>query len=323
MITAFQFDNGKPASLNLHRYLFVYRSLLVFLLLLLFAPLARSQDCTSYLVVNAFDFRLHEDIATLKQEDFEAKMDKLSLPIVSISQDYKSRLVVLVEVDGTKDPRIGGNVDVVTKWVRQAPDGQPVAFGIYAGRTRFTKGFVTDQKERVQEVGDVIEEENSLGERVAMFDALHQALRLFGEHQPGDTVLLVADPYDDISSHSVADIEREYLATGTRLMIMQREKITRASRDYLWSSHYPERRLFAEVPDETGGANSSDFDPHFIGFLWRGYLLGVKMPGNMHKPKKWQLKLRKTAQRSFPHSHLYSPDVVPPCTTQVAENHEK
>jgi hypothetical protein len=274
-------------------------------------------------VVNAFDFRLHEDIQTLKQEDFEARMNKLSLPIVSISQDYKSRLLVLLEVDGTKDPRIGGNVDVVKQWVRQAPEGQPVAFGIYAGRTKFTKGFIADQKERAQEVGDVIEDEDSLGERVAMFDALHQALRLFGEHQPGDTVLLVADPYDDISSHSVADVEKEYLATGTRLMIMQREKLTRASRDYLWSSHYPERRLFAEVPDETGGANSSDFDPRFIGFLWRGYLLGVKMPGNIHKPKKWELKLRKSAQRSFPHSHLYSPDVVPPCTTQVAENHGK
>lgn len=321
MTMGFQFDNRKPASLNLHRFGFVYRSLLALLLLL--APLARSQDCTSYLVVNAFDFKLHVDIETLKPEDFEAKMDKLSLPIVSISRDYKSRLLVLLEVDGTKDPRIGANVDVVTQWVRQAPEGQPVAFGIYAGRAKFTDGFITDQKERVHEVGDVIEDEGSLGERVAMFDALHQALRLFGEHQPGDTVLLVADPYDDISRHSVADIEREYLAAGTRLMIMQREKLTRASRDYLWSSHYPERRLFAQVPDKTGGANSSDFDPHFMGFLWRGYLLGVKLPSNIHKPKKWELKLRKTAQRSFPHSHLYSPDVAPPCTTQMAENHGK
>lgn len=318
---AFQFCAGKPASLNPHRYIFVYRSLLALLLLL--APLAWSQDCTSYLVVNAFDFKLHEDIETLTQEDFEAKMDKLALPIVSISQDYKSRLLVLLEVDGSKDPKAGASIDVVTQWVRQAPEGQPVAFGIYAGRAKFTSGFITDQKERVHEVGDVIEQEGSLGERVAMFDSLHQALRLFGAHQPGDTVLLVADPYDDISSHSVADIEKEYLATGTRLMIMQREKLSRASRDYLWNSHYPERRLFAQVPDETGGANSSDFDPHFIGFLWRGYLLGVKLPSNIHKPKKWQLKLHKTAQKSFPHSHLYSPDVVQPCTTQEAENQQK
>ena len=314
----FYFDSSrKPASLGLHPYLSVYR---VLLLVLLLSPLAFSQDCTTYLVVNAFDYRLNIDIETLKPEDFEARMDKMALPVVSINQDYKSRLLVLLEIDGSDDPKVGAAVDTVTRWVREAPAGQPVAFGVYAGKVAFTKGFITDPKERAQEIGNIIEAESSLGERVAMFDALHQALRLFGEHQPGDTVLLVAIPYDDISSHSVGDIEKEYIASGTRLMIMQREKLSRVSRDYLWNSHYPERRLFGQVPDETGGANSSDFDPHFFGFPWRGYLLGIKVPAAVHKLKKWQMKLRKSVQRTFPHSHLYYPEVAPPCTTQMAQN---
>jgi hypothetical protein len=310
---------GKPATLGRHQYVFVRWFLL--LAVLLFSPLLRAQDCTTYVVVNAFDFRLHVDIATLKPEDLEGRMDKLSLPIVSLSDSYTSRLLVLLEVDGADDPKIGEKVDIVTRWAKEAADGQPVAFGIYADRAVFTGGFIADPKERAREISAVIEEAGSLGKRVAMFDALHQALRLFGEHQPGDTVMLVAIPYDDKSDHSVGDIEKEYLATGTRLMIMQRENLSRVSRDYMWNSHYPERRLFGQVPDETGGANSSDFDPHFFAFPWRGYLLGVKVPQTMHKPKKWELRIRKSIQRNFPRSHLYYPEVAPPCSTQVAENH--
>ena len=166
----------------------------------------------------------------------------------------------------------------------------------------------------MKEIGAVLEEQNSLGKRVAMFDALHQALKLFGEHQPGDTVLLVSIPYDDRSDHSVADIEREYMRTGTRLMIMQREPVSVVSRDYLYNRHPSERRLFGEVPDETGGANSSDFDPHFMGFPWRGYLVGIKHPDDAGKPHKWEMKLSHSIKKVLPHSYLYYPALLPPCT---------
>jgi hypothetical protein len=312
------FRSGKPASLRSHPYVTVYRA--AFATVLLFASIGFCQDCTTYVVVNAFDTRLHIDIETLKAEDFEARMDNTSLPIVSVTDNYKSRLLVLVEVDGADDPKIGEKIDIATRWARQAPDGQPVAFGIYADRAVFTHGFSSDEKERARQISAVIEESSSLGKRVALFDALHQAARLFGEHQPGDTVMLLGFPYDDKSDHSVGDIEKEYLTAGIRLMIMDREIVSRVSRDYLWSNHYPEKRLFADVPDETGGANSSVFDPHFFGFPWRGYLIGVKVPPNMRKPRKWQLRIRKSVQRLFPHSHLYYPEVAPPCNTQMAES---
>ena len=76
--------------------------------------------------------------------------------------------------------------------------------------------------------------------------------------------------------------------TGTRLMLMQREAVSVVSRDYLYNRHPSERRLFGEVPDETGGANSSDFDPHFMGFPWRGYLIGIKRQDDTGKPRKWR-----------------------------------
>jgi SpoU rRNA methylase family enzyme len=280
---------------------------------------AASQECTSYIVINAFDYKLHLDIQTLKAEDFEARMGHTDLQIVSLKADYNSRLLVVLEADSVNNAKIAEAVDTATRMVRAAPEGRPVAFGIYADRAVFTKDFVSDAQERTKQVGAVMEEANSLGKRVAMFDALHEALKRFGQHQPGDTVLLIGIPYDDKSSHSVADIEKEYMASGTRLMIMQREQLSTASRDYLWNSHRPERRLFGEVPDETGGANSSDFDPHFLGFPWRGYLVGVKRRDNASKPRKWEMKLRRAVSKNFPRFHLYYPTLLPPCSNTSAE----
>lgn len=283
---------------------------------LTFSSLAIAQSCTSYVVVNAYEPRLHVDIQTLKGDDFIAKMGDSDLAIVSTSQDYNSRLLVLLEVDGAqKNEKIGDVVDTVTRMARQAPEGKPVAFGIYADHAAFTKGFIAEAEKRNAEIGAVIEESDSLGHRVALYDSLHESLKLFGQHQPGDTVLLVANPYDDKSSHSSGDVEREFLATGTRLLIMLREPFSDVARDY---SHVIEKRMFYTLSERTGGA-FTDFDPHFFGFGWRGYMLGLRIPDNVRKPKKWQLKLQPAAARSFSHSKLFYPELVPPCQTAIVE----
>jgi hypothetical protein len=288
-------------------------ALLVFILVI--ASLALGQDCTSYVVVNAYNDKLGIDLVTLKTGDFEARMGKIPLTVVSSMQDYKSRLVVLVEVDGAADnAKIGDVVDSVTRMARQAPDGQPVAFGIYAGHAVFTKGFITDSAERTKAIAAVREEAGSLGKRVALFDALNQALQLFGPHQPGDTVLLVGFPYDDKSSHSAGDVEKKFLNSGTRLMIMLRETWSSNSRDFLFNSHLPETKLFEGFPERTGGAYST-FEPHFFGWNWRGYLLAVKVPAGLGKaqPQKWSLRFRGVAGDVFKKSKLFYPELLPVC----------
>src|SRR5215831_1153709 len=167
------------------------------IIILVFSPLALGQECTTYVVVNAYEPRLHIDIQTLKLSDFEAKTGSSELPIVSASQDYTSRLLVLVETDGAADnPKIGEVVDTVVRMARQAPEGKPLAFGVYAERAVFTKGFLADAEKRKTEINAVFEESEALGKRVALYDSLREGLKLFGEHQPGDTVLLVGTPFD-------------------------------------------------------------------------------------------------------------------------------
>jgi hypothetical protein len=293
-------------------------ALLLFLLIFSFRFRAAGQECTTYVVVNAFEPKLGIDIQTLKADDFEARTDGTPLPIVSATTSYTSRLLVLLETDGAaKDSKIGDVVDMVTRMARQAPEGQPLAFGVYAERAVFTKKFFADSKERNTAIGAVIEEANSLGNRVAMYEALHQALQLFGEHQPGDTVLLVGYPYDDKSHRSAGEVQREFLASGVRLLVMLREPLSKASRDFAFNPHLSEQNMFLKVTMATGGAYS-DWDPHFFGWNWRGYMLGVKLPDHQrkNKPTKWKLRLRGVAGDSFRKSKLYHPEELPPCNSQ-------
>jgi hypothetical protein len=286
---------------------------------------AISQECTTSVVVNVFDDRLKADIQTLTADDFQARIGKTPIPVVSSQQDYNSRLLVLIETDGTaKSEKLSDRVDAITRVTKQAPEGKPVAFGMYAERTVFTRDFIADPQKRATAINAVAEEAGSLGKRVALFDALHQALQLFGEHQPGDTILLVGSPYDDKSNHSLSEVEKEFLASGTRLMAMVRENISRVGRgDFMLNSHEREKSLFLDFAERTGGAHS-EFDPRFVGFTWRGYMLELKVPDHIRKPHSWSLKVRGLEEGFFKHQFIFYPEFLRPCrVAQASEQASK
>jgi hypothetical protein len=279
---------------------------------------AAGQTCTTYVVVPAIDHATHDHIENLKAENFEARMGRTPLQVVSATQDFNNRLLVLVEVDqADRDARVGEAVDMITRLARLAPEGKPLAFGIYADKAVFSTGFNTKSRDHVTDVNDVIERTDSLGKRVAMFDALHQGLALFGAHQPGDTVLLVADPYDDKSRHSTSDLKKEFFSTGTRLSVMLRQPLSDVGRDYLWNPHYREKDFFDTLTFATGGAYT-DFEPYRFESPWKGYMLGIALPDSMRKPRGWHLKLRGSAV-AHGKPRVYYPAMLLPCSTATTE----
>ena len=56
-----------------------------------------AQTCTTYVVVDPFDGKTRHGIDGLKAEDFEARMGSASLPVVSATQSFNNRVLVLVE----------------------------------------------------------------------------------------------------------------------------------------------------------------------------------------------------------------------------------
>lgn len=274
---------------------------------------AAAQECTVTVLASFYDQLTKDEIETLKTEDFEVKIDGKTLPVQSASRDFHNRLLVLLETEGSaRNEKLAELVNTVTLQARQAPEGEPVAFGIFAGKSLFTKGFVADPEQRAKAVNAVIEEAGSMGKDVALWDALHQALAVFGPHQPGDTILLVGDPYDNASHHSAESVEKEFIAHETRLFMMRRAHGSRVDRDFLWASHELEKTVLDRMTQETGGL-LSEYVPSLIRFAWAGYILEFKLPPGTKRTRKWKVRFRGTAAEKHRKTNYYFPALLPRC----------
>jgi len=282
-----------------------------FVLLLSFG--AAAQECTTTVLVSFYDQLTKNEIETLKTDDLEVRIDGKKLPVLSASRDFNNRLLILLETEGSaKNEKLGDLVQTVMRQARQAPEGKPVAFGVFAEKASFTKGFSSEPEMRTAAVNEVIEGAGPLGKRVALWDALHEALALFGPHQPGDTILLVGDPYDDSSHHSAQSVEKEFITSETRLFMMRRIHSSRVDRDFLWNSHELEKMVLARITQETGGL-LSEYVASLIRFAWAGYLLEIKLPPGISKPHKWKVEFRGPAAETHRKTNFYYPARFPSC----------
>ncbi|HEX3586347.1 MAG TPA: hypothetical protein VH024_10145 [Candidatus Angelobacter sp.] len=283
------------------------------LFVLLLSSWAAAQECTVTVLASFYDQLTKDEIETLKTEDFEMKIDGKTLPVQSASRDFHNRLLILLETEGSaKNEKLADLVNTVTLQARQAPDGKPVAFGIFAGKSLFTKEFVADPDKRAAAVNAVIEEAGSMGKDVALWDALHQALAVFGPHQPGDTILLVGDPYDNASHHSAESVEKEFIANETRLFMMRRLHGSRVDRDFLWRPHELEPLVLDRLTRETGGL-LSEYVASLIRFAWAGYILEFNLPPGTKRTHKWKVQFRGDAAQAHRKTNFYYPALLPSC----------
>jgi hypothetical protein len=288
----------------------------VFALLLSSQGLA--QQCTTTVLASFYDQLTKDEIETLKPSDLEIKIDGKKLPVLSASRDFNNRLLILLQTEGSaKNDKLAELVTTVTQQAREAPAGKPVAFGVFAEKATFTKGFSSEPEMRTAAINEVVEGAPPLGKRVALWDALHEALTLFGPHQPGDTVLLVGDPYDDASHRSPETVEKEFIASGTRLFMMRRTQGSRVERDFLWQNHDLEKTVLARMTEETGGLLSL-YVASLIRFAWAGYMLEIKLPPGMGRPHKWKVQFRGDAAQTHRKTNFYYPARFPACELQQA-----
>jgi hypothetical protein len=288
----------------------------VFALLLSSQGLA--QECTTTVLASFYDQLTKDEIETLKPGDLEIKIDGKKLPVLSASRDFNNRLVILLETEGSaKNDKLAELVTTVTQQARQAPAGKPVAFGVFAEKASFTKGFSSEPEMRTAAINEVVEGAPPLGKRVALWDALHEALALFGPHQPGDTVLLVGDPYDDSSHRSPESVEKEFIANGTRLFMMRRTQGSRVERDFMWQTHDLEKMVLARTTEETGGLLSV-YVASLIRFAWAGYMLEIKLPPGVSRPHKWKVQFRGDAAETHRKTNFYYPARFPACEREDA-----
>jgi hypothetical protein len=245
-----------------------------------------------------------------------------------------NRMLVLVDASGgAEEPKVAESVRTIADVTRQAPAEMPVAFGIFGERAFLSHGFASDLKTMNAQIDEVMTQLSSpsLGQYPALFDALHEALALFGEPEPGDTILLVSRGLNYGSKRSAKDLAGEFSNAGVRLLVMTGEHLTPPRKDPA-SQWYTDERSSAsleagpgavhllKIAQQTGGSLVGFIGPRWFSAAAVGYTLKLQSPWSFTMAKSWSLEFTKAAQNSVGRVRLVRPQQLPPCTT-VAPAH--
>jgi hypothetical protein len=289
-----------------------------FFCLLIFAASAIfAQSCTTYVLVDPFDGKTGTGMDNLKAENFDAKMGSLSLPIVSATQSFINRVLVLIEIRGANIQQARA---LVQGSASHAPAARPMAFGVFAEEAFISKEFSDDPQKRSASIDEILTQAAQLPAKdTALYDSLHQAVAAFGAHQPGDTIVLMTDGQDYKSKHSPTDLTKELTANGIRLLVVIEPKAKPVGRDFAQHARESDRALKI-MSSSTGGAFNHSAYGKTLEFAWAGYLLGIQTPATLDKPKEWKLQIKNTKGEIDKNALVYSPWKLPPCaaTTTAA-----
>src|SRR5215470_6858874 len=131
---------------------------------------AGTANCTAYTVVTVQDRSTQEELENLQPADFQIRAGGADLTVASAKRDFHNRVLVLVQTEPKPSDRMAEITDLAARLTREAPEGRPLAFGVFAKRSAFTKDFSTETKARAAAIGAVREETASLGNGAALYD---------------------------------------------------------------------------------------------------------------------------------------------------------
>jgi hypothetical protein len=281
-----------------------------FFLIAFTAPAILAQTCTTYVLVDPFDGKTGTGMDNLKAENFGATVGSLSLPIVSVTQSFNNRVLVLIEIRGAGVQQARALVQASAS---HAPAGRPIAFGVFAEEAFISREFSDDPKKRSAAIDEILTEAAHLPAKdTALYDSLHQAIAAFGMHQPGDTIVLMTDGQDYKSKRSPADLTKELAANGIRLLVVIEPKTRPVGRDFAQHARESDRAL-KTMASSTGGAFNHSGYGRTLEFAWAGYMLGIQTPVTLDKPKDWKLQIKNANGEIDKNALLYFPWKLAPC----------
>jgi hypothetical protein len=289
-------------------------------------------SCRKTVPVIAIDQKTNVAIDTLTAEDFRATWERRAMPINAFTTAPAARRIVFV-LD-----RSGSVIDTplksfasdehpgtlanqsLSEAVSAVPDSDSVALLVFAGKSSQRTEFMSPNsaKARLAEVlawrpvGDH-------SRRTPLWDSIDSALKMFGAHQSGDSIIVVSDGGDNSSKLSQSRLSAELVTAGVPVFAI------------LISPQFdqtPEERSmpmdFADFAAATGGTIATigrqpqGLNParHYLRgatqllrLLDHQFDLTVEVP-EVGKPEKWHLTL-KSGKKQKETTLLFAPYLAP------------
>ena len=306
------------------------RLLCIFLLVI--SSFAAAQRCTTSVLVNAFDATTRESLHGLRPSDFAASAGRHDeLQVESVRPVFRNRVLVLVDLGGPN----GNNSAQQTartamlqnaiEYINEAPQEMPVAFGAFAERAVFTSGFSTGPESLSSSMQSISQRAIGLTGNSNLTTALLQALAMFGQHRPGDTILLISNGNGPARKIKWNALAREVARHETRIQLLMNTPAASVSVSASMFSAFTSVDLMdpslLKLANGTGGVLMGFMNSEWYNVAASGYLLDIR-ESQRTKSKSWHLQVRNYGDEFGVTPVLFYPRQLPACSASLLASAE-
>jgi hypothetical protein len=265
-------------------------------LLIILSSYATAQQCTTSVLVNAFDARTKTSLRGMRASDFSATAGRDPLRVESVRPVFRNRVLVLLDLSGQgPGPQRATVLQNIVDYINDGPQGMPVAFGVFAENAVFTNGFSSDPESLASSLHSTVQRATALGGHSHLAGALRQALAIFGQHRPGDTILLVSNGEGRTSRAQWNSLAREFSRRNVRLqLLMDTPGISGLEGSSFLSGFEAADHInptLIKLANRTGGVLMGFMNSEWYNVAASGYLLDIR-ESQRTKSKNWHLRVR-------------------------------
>ncbi len=317
-----------------------------------------ADDRQTTVTVNALDDHW-TPIKGLRQEDFRAKSGRHQIqPVTFCFAEGPRRIVILLDTSGSMSGAKGSgrwNVahDATLDFVNSVSPRTRLSLLTFAAGVEEKANFSTDRRGIIAWLSDShAGERKFVNGRTALYEAIIAAIKQFGSPEPGDAILVVTDGGENASKARSSQVTDALRASGVRLFALLlpdelpigtdgwdgREKLLGMVRDsggfgvdlYAGygtdtSASYSVHSLSGIRPptlvydDQARALVKSSANA--VNLLISGfYMLTLKLPDNVTKPRGWSLELVDSRGHSRKDVTLTYPGHLLPAAAQTVQH---
>jgi hypothetical protein len=306
------------------------RLLCIFLLAV--SSFSAAQRCTTSVLINAFDARTRESLHGLRASDFAASVGRRGeLHIESVRPVFRNRVLVLLDLGGligsssAQQTARTAMLQNAIDYLIEAPQEMPVAFGVFAERAVFTHGFSGDPESLASSLRSIAQRATGLTGNSDLTTALLQALAMFGQHRPGDTILLISNGNGPARKTKWNALAREFARRETRIQLLMNTPAASASDSASMFSAFTSVDLMdpslVKLANSTGGVLMGFMNSEWYNVAASGYLLDVR-ESRRTKSKSWHLQVRNYGDEFGVKPVLFYPRQLPACSPSLLASAE-
>ena len=306
------------------------RLLCIFLVAI--SSFSAAQRCTTSVLVNAFDATTRESLHGLRPSDFAASAGRHDeLQVESVRPVFRNRVLVLLDLGGLNGSSSAQQtartamLQNAIEYINEAPQEMPVAFGAFAERAVFTSGFSIGPESLSSSMQSISQRAIGLTGNSNLTTALLQALAMFGQHRPGDTILLISNGNGTARKIKWNALAREFARHETRIQLLMNTPAASVSDSASIFSAFTSVDLMdpslLKLANGTGGVLMGFMNSEWYNVAASGYLLDIR-ESQRTKSKSWHLQVRNYGDEFGVTPVLFYPRQLPACSASLLASAE-